>query len=93
MVQGPGLAGERRQPWSTWWTPLELARQWAGYSREAGLEAVAVISRTGDLLAAVEQPANRLAQVVVEQLEGRDEAVRERLARWLTKKAGVDIRA
>ena len=93
MVQGPGLAGEGRQPWSTWWTPLELARQWSCYSRETGLEAVAVISRTGDLLAAVEQPANRLAQVVVEQLEGRDEAVRERLARWLTKKAGVDIRA
>lgn len=93
MVQGPGPAGEGRQPWSTWWTPLELARRWAGYSREAGLEAVGRISRTGDRLAAIEKPANRLARVVAEQAQGRDEVVRERLARWLTKRAGVDVLA
>ena len=93
MVQGPGPAAAGRQLWSVWWTPLELARRWAGYSREAGLDAVAGISRTGDRLAAIEQPANRLARVVAERAQGRDQVVRERLARWLRKRAGVDARA
>lgn len=90
-VQGIGLTGRGAQAWSAWWSPLELARRWAGYARETGLDAVARKARIGDRLAAIEAPANRLGRVITEELQGRDEAVRQRLARWLVKGGRLDV--
>ena len=78
---------------SVWWTPLELARRWAGLCREAGLEAIASFARTGDRLAAIERPDSRLARVISEELARRDEQAVARQLRWLLKGSRIDVDA
>lgn len=78
---------------SVWWRPRELAQRWAAFSREQGMQAVGAIARMGDRLAAVEDPSNRLPQVVTQALEQRRQQRAEGLARWLVKGAMVDADA
>ena len=83
----------RSGPQSVWWTPLQLGHRWAALSRQAALQAIAAIARTGDRLAAIERPDSRLPRVVAEQvaLSGRQAA--ERLAGWLLKGSRIDADA
>lgn len=75
------------------WSALELSRRWAGYCREAGLDAIARTARLGDALAAVENPANRIGPLVAQHAAAGREQAQERLARWLVKGLAVDLRA
>lgn len=78
---------------SVGWTPLELARWWAAWSRQAALEATASIAQAGDRLAAIERPDSHVAQVVADQLAEQEELTADRLAGWLLKGSRIDVDA
>ncbi|HEY8426703.1 MAG TPA: hypothetical protein VIK73_11910 [Limnochordales bacterium] len=92
-MMGLPAAEPSRYRQSLWWRPLELARRLASLDREAGLQAIGANSRLGDRLAAIEDPSNRLAPVVVEHLRAQDQAAEQRVRRWLGLTGRIDARA
>lgn len=92
MVQAPegGSSGYRQ---SLWWRPSELARRLVRLDQEAGLQAIGAVSRLGDRLARIEDPADRLVPVVVEHLQAQQQARQARARRWLALARHLDLQA
>ncbi|HEY8497788.1 MAG TPA: hypothetical protein VIK90_00920 [Limnochordales bacterium] len=85
-----GPSGYRQ---SLWWRPSELARRLVRLDQEAGLQAIGAISRLGDRLARIEDPANRLAPAAVDHLRAQQQARQMRTRRWLALGRHLDVTA